>query len=87
MSLYKRKKAEGSRAGFPDCSMLISDKNKRDVLFCEVKKIGAPSDVRLTEEQLGWFINLNRMGFKCYITNNPIFFRDVILKEIKEFLK
>jgi len=31
-------------------------------------------------------VRLNDMGFKSYITNNPIFFRDVILGEVKKFL-
>ena len=39
----------------------------------------------LTEEQLNWFLKLNSMGFKSYITNNPIFFKKVILEEIKKY--
>jgi hypothetical protein len=85
IALYKRKKSEGSRKGFPDISMfLYSAKiNLRDTVFCEVKRIGAPSEIHLTEEQLNWFLKLNSMGFNVYITNNPIFFKDVVLKEIK----
>ena len=85
IALYKRKKAEGSRKGFPDISMyLYSAKlNLRDIVFCEVKRIGTPSEIHLTEEQLDWFLKLNSMGFNAYITNNPIFFKDVVLKEIK----
>jgi len=87
--LYKRKKAEGSRAGFPDISMYFysANLNFRDTVFCEVKKIGAPSEIHLTKEQLEWFIKLNSMGFNAYITNNPIFFKKVILKEIMEYFK
>jgi hypothetical protein len=87
MVLYKRKKAEGSKKGFPDIMIpfYCSNLNYRDVVFCEVKKIAAPSSIHLTEEQLNWFITLNDMGFHSYITNNPIFFRDVILKEIKNY--
>jgi len=85
IALYKRKKAEGSRKGFPDVSMyLYSAKlNLRDTVFCEVKRIGSPSEIHLTKEQLDWFLKLNSMGFDAYITNNPIFFKDVVLKEIK----
>jgi hypothetical protein len=85
ISLYKRKKAEGSRKGFPDVSMYFysAKLNLRDTAFCEVKRIGSPSEIHLTKEQLDWFLKLNSMGFDAYITNNPIFFRDVILKEIK----
>ena len=84
MCLYKRKKAEGSKAGFPDLSLISSGGN---IVFCEVKKIGAPSDIHLTEEQFEWFLKLNNMGFKSYITNNPVFFKKVILKEIENLLK
>lgn len=86
MVLYKRKKAEGSKKGFCDVMMLIysASLNLRDAFFCEVKKIGAPSEIHLTKEQLDWFLELNSMGFNAYITNNPIFFRDVVLGEIKK---
>jgi hypothetical protein len=85
ISLYKRKKAEGSRKGFPDVSMYFysAKLNLRDTAFCEVKRIGSPSEIHLTKEQLDWFLKLNSMGFDAYITNNPIFFKDVVLGEIK----
>ncbi|MBM5782398.1 MAG: hypothetical protein FJ368_03140 [Pelagibacterales bacterium] len=86
MVLYKRKKAEGSRKGYPDCSMHFSKPNHYpQTIFCEVKKIAAPSGINLREEQLEWFLKLNKMGFDAYITNNPTFFRDVILKKIKNY--
>jgi len=87
MKLYKRKKAEGSNAGFLDF-MIIYYTNKlnyNNTMFCEVKKIGSPSEIRLTEKQLEWFIKLNEMGFDSFITNNPIFFRDKILKKLENF--
>jgi len=85
IALYKRKKAEGSRKGFPDISMYFysAKLNLRDTAFCEVKRIGSPSEIHLTKEQLDWFLKLNSMTFNAYITNNPIFFKDVVLKEIK----
>jgi hypothetical protein len=89
MVLYKRKKAEGSRKGFPDCSMLLFNQglNLRDTIFCEVKKIAAQSSIHIREEQLELFLKLNGMGFKSYITNNPIFFRDKVLGEVRNFFK
>lgn len=87
MALFSRKKAEGSKKGFSD-SMILYHSAKvdyRDVVFCEIKKIDAPSGIHVTEEQLNWFITLNDMGFDAYITNNPIFFRDIVLKNIKKF--
>lgn len=88
MVLYKRKKAEGSKKGYPDCSLYFAKPNYYpQTIFCEVKKIAAPSGINLREEQLEWFLKLNKMGFKAYITNNPTFFRNVILKEIKDFMR
>jgi hypothetical protein len=86
IALFKRKKAEGSRKGFPDISMYLYN-NKltfRDTIFCEVKKIGSPSEIHLSKEQLDWFLKLNSMSFDAYITNNPIFFKNVVLGEIKK---
>lgn len=87
MALFSRKKAEGSKAGFPDSSLIFysSKLNYRDTTYCEIKKIAAPSGIHITEEQLKWFITLNEMGFDAYITNNPIFFRNVVLKKIKDY--
>ena len=86
IALYKRKKAEGSKAGYHDIDIKVysAKSNLRDVFHCEVKKIGAPSQIHLTEEQLYWFLESNAMGFNAYITNNPIFFRDVVLGKIKK---
>lgn len=86
IALYKRKKAEGSKKGFSDSMILFEAANIhfRDVVFCEIKKIAAPSAIHITEEQLKWFIILNDMGFNAYITNNPLFFRDVVLGEIRK---
>lgn len=76
--LYKRKKAEGSKTGFCDVSLIGSGGR---IVFCEIKKIGAPSEIHLTTEQFEWFLKLNKMGFKAFITNNPVFFKKVVLKE------
>ncbi len=88
MAFYARKKAEGFKGGFPDLTIFLYNAfiALRDTMYLEIKKIGAPSEIHLSEQQLQWFIKLNNMGFSCYITNNPIFFRDVILKEIKKNL-
>jgi hypothetical protein len=87
LALLSRKKAEGSKKGFSDLMILFEACNirYRDIVFCEAKKIAAPSGIHITEEQLKWFIILNDMGFDAYITNNPIFFRDVVLKKIKNY--
>jgi hypothetical protein len=81
MVLYKRKKAEGSKAGIPDLCLIGSSAK---ISYCEVKKIAAPSGIHLSEDQFKWFLKLNKMGFKSYITNNPVFFKKVILQEFKD---
>lgn len=89
MAFYARKKAEGFKGGFPDLTIFLFN-NKftlRDTMYLELKRIDAPSGIHLTEEQLDWFVKLNNMGYNSYITNNPIFFRDVVLKEIKNFFE
>ena len=89
MAFYARKKAEGFKGGFPDLTILLynSKLNLRDAMYLELKRIDAPSGIHLTEEQLDWFVKLNNMGYNSYITNNPIFFRDVVLKEIRNFFE
>ena len=89
MAFYARKKAEGFKSGFPDLQILLYNNsiNLRDTMYLELKRIDAPSGIHLTEEQLEWFVKLNNIGYNSYITNNPIFFRDVVLKEIKDFFK
>lgn len=89
MAFYARKKAEGFKTGFPDLQILLYNNsiNLRDTIYLELKRIDAPSGIHLTEEQLEWFVKLNNIGYNSYITNNPIFFRDVVLKNIKNFFK
>lgn len=89
MAFYARKKAEGFKGGFPDLTILLFNSRVclRDTMYLELKRIDAPSGIHLTEEQLDWFVKLNNMGYNSYITNNPIFFRDVVLKEIKNFFE
>ncbi len=89
MAFYARKKAEGFKSGFPDLTIFLYNSRicLRDTIYLELKRIDSPSGIHLTEEQLDWFVKLNKMGYNSYITNNPIFFRDVVLKEIRNFFK
>jgi len=88
-AFYARKKAEGFKGGFPDLTIFLFNSRicLRDTMYLELKRIDAPSGIHLTEEQLDWFVKLNNMGYNSYITNNPIFFRDVVLKEIRNFFE
>ena len=89
MAFYARKKAEGFKGGFPDLTILLFNSRicLRDTMYLELKRIDAPSGIHLTEEQLDWFVKLSNMGYNSYITNNPIFFRDVVLKDIRNFFE
>jgi hypothetical protein len=89
MAFYARKKAEGFKGGFPDLTIFLFNSRicLRDTMYLELKRIDAPSGIHLTKEQLDWFVKLNNMGYNSYITNNPIFFRDVVLKEIRNFFE
>ena len=88
-AFYARKKAEGFKGGIPDLTIFLYNSRicLRDTMYLELKRIDAPSGIHLTEEQLDWFVKLNNMGYNSYITNNPIFFRDVVLKEIRNFFE
>ena len=88
-AFYARKKAEGFKGGIPDLTIFLYNSRicLRDTMYLELKRIDAPSGIHLTEEQLDWFVKLNNMGYNSYITNNPIFFRDVVLKKIRNFFE
>ena len=78
--LYKNKKKLGTKSGFSDV-MLI---RKGKVAFVEFKRIGCPSEIDIKPEQLAYQKLLQDMGFKAYITNNPVYFNNVILKEFSK---
>lgn len=84
-----KKKAEGTKDGFPDVQLLLGPPKGSDlepqVIYIEFKRIGVPSQVIVKDNQLMYHSWLNSIGFKAYITNNPIFFRDVILGEVRKF--
>lgn len=76
----RKKKAEGTKAGFPD--VMLIRKNK--VAFVEFKRIGTPSQIDVREDQIKYMNWLNNNNYKAYITNNPIYFQEVILKEFEQ---
>lgn len=82
MSIYqkRKKKAEGTKAGFPD--VMLIRKNK--VAFVEFKRIGSPSSIDVRQDQLVFNDWLKCNEFNCYITNNPVYFKEVILNEFKQ---
>jgi len=84
-----KKKAEGTKAGWPDCELILGSPCGQCPIsiFVEFKRIGTPSQIHITDDQKHYHDWLNKIGFKAYITNNPIFFRDVILGEVRKFYK
>jgi len=89
MALFKRKKAEGSKKGFPDTGIFIGSPcgQYSKVILTEFKRIGSLSQIDISPEQEYYHNWLNLIGFKAYITNNPIFFKNVICKEVTNFLE
>jgi len=85
-----KKKAEGTKASWPDVQLVLGSTCGKysQVIFVEFKRIDKSySKLKIEKEQIAYHDWLNEIGFKAYITNNPIFFRDVILGEVREFYK
>lgn len=82
-----KKKAEGVKAGIPDVSLFCGSPcgQYSKVILVEFKRIGTPSQIDISEEQQYYYDWFNSIGFKAYITNNPVFFKDVICKEVTDF--
>lgn len=80
---HKKKKAEGTKVGMPD-SMIFIEGGK--TILVEFKRVGTPSSIKITPEQLNYHHWLNAAGFDAYITNNPLFFEEVILGKVKSIL-
>jgi hypothetical protein len=85
----KRKKAEGTRKGWPDSKIVIGTpcKTYTKVIFVEAKRIAdSMSQIKITPEQKYYNEWLNSIGFEAYITNNPVFFNKVILQLARDFI-
>jgi len=82
-----KKKAEGTKAGMPDVSLFCGSPYGQysKVILVEFKRMGITNEKCISEEQRYYHDWFNSIGFKAYITNNPIFFRDVICKEVTDF--
>lgn len=79
IALYQNKKKTGTKHGF--CDVMLIGKNK--IIFVEFKRIGTPSQIEVRQDQLDYQEWLKSAGFKSYITNNPIYFKNVILEEFR----
>ena len=83
-----KKKAEGTRAGFPDVMIIASkpDYSQRMVMFLEFKRIGTPSMIKIKDNQEEYKNWLSTIGFQSYILNNPVYFEKQILAIIQKFI-
>jgi hypothetical protein len=86
-----RKFQEGTYSNFCDAMIIFSKGDRNRTIFVEFKRIGSKSEIIGDEEhfenQLKEIEDLQESGFSAYITNNIIFFENVILEEIKDFFK
>jgi len=86
-----RKFQEGTYSNFCDAMIIVSKAKQNKVIFVEFKRIASKSgivgDEKHFENQLKEIEDLQESGFSAYITNNTIFFENVILEEIKDFFK
>lgn len=86
-----RKFQEGTYSNFCDAMIIVSKGKQNKVIFVEFKRIASKSgivgDEKHFESQLKEIEDLQESGFSAYITNNTIFFENVILEEIKDFFK
>lgn len=82
-----RKRAEGTKKGWPDSFLIFGKKDYNKTIFIEFKRIGCSSSVKITPEQQYYHDWLNSIGFDAYITNNPVFFKNVICKSVVDFFE
>lgn len=88
-ALFSRKKREGSKRGFFDSGIFMGTPcgKHSKVILVEFKRIGSPSQIHITPEQQNYHDWFNSIGFEAHITNNPLYFREVILKSVRDFYK
>jgi len=88
-STRKRKAAEGTKAGVPDTALFLGSPCGKysKVILVEFKRIGTPSQIKISPLQKYYYDWFGSIGFSTYITNNPLYFKEVILKEARDFFK
>ena len=80
-----KKKAEGTKEGFCDTEIILGNGKQTKNIYVEFKRIAAPSGVIIADKQQYYHDWLNSIGFEAHITNNPLYFREVILKSVRDF--
>ena len=80
-----RKFCEGTKSGFCDTEILLGNGKQTKNIYVEFKKIDEPKKVVIKKKQQYYHDWLNSIGFEAHITNNPLYFREVILKSVRDF--
>jgi len=96
-----RKWQAGTVAKMPDVGILVFSKKRgtAKTIFCEFKKVDTEAGVKGSAEspsalrkklhfegQLAMQERLRGMGFSVHLTNNTVYCKQVILKEIMDFI-
>lgn len=85
-----KKAKEGTVAGMTDSLIFASNGTDAKVWAVEFKRVGSKSEIlgdkKHFQDQLDIINEFNDMGISAYMTNNIIFFENVIFKEIEDFL-
>ena len=84
-----KKRKEGTKKGLPDCGLFLGSPcgQYSKLILVEFKRVGTPSQMIISPEQLYYHDWLNSIGFESYITNDPLFFKNDILGKVKEFFR
>ena len=78
----KKKAAAGTKSGFPDVMIIVFNEKNTLNIYIEFKKINGS----IKEPQKEWNKFLRSKEQSAYICNNIVFFEEVVLKEIRNFL-
>lgn len=57
------------------------------IIYVEFKRVGVKSAIVIEPEQLAIHKHLESLGFKVYLINNPLYFRDIIMFEVLKIFK
>lgn len=94
-----RKWQAGTVAKMPDVGILVFCKKSgvATTIFCEFKRVGTEAEIKGSNEsksaikkkihfegQLAMHERLRQMGFSVHLTNNTVYCREVICREIRE---
>ena len=80
-----KKKAEGTKQGFCDIEIILGNGKQTKNIYIEFKRIATPSGIVVGDKQQYYHNWLKEVGYDAYITNNPLYFREVILKSVRDF--